>query len=583
MPWKFKTSIPAGADLQQIYERRVSEGNAFFRSERARQVAAQNFRNARIPTLLPSFSGGAPLGSRGFTEVLRDLRMTVALYRQTLRSYRRSLLSLRAETNAALLDIQREVSSLSSLVLAEEFRHFEDYEIVHVNNFSKREDMLASDPTFKVDPKTNITFPARQFIGESFRDGITLPERYRVEILPNSSYVVRESSSAGDSHRAIVETPAKYAILPDKHFRYVIIKRDYDETGRLYSDTGVNLKLSFEFGTPQLINLLELRPLGQRAFTVEQIAGVNDRGEEIIRVPQATRAGEDMNLHFAPMRVKRVTLTLRQDAPVARGAFQIENPGVTVLNEYFSSLGFTNQIPNPTEEVQGRVYDFSLKQIHFYNIAYDSLGFFESSPLEVVDAVGLGMHLDAWKAGVTNEYGDTVADLPILAEPYVAFGSEVIPVPSGQTRESEALALVGDEARLRFFPDLQNLSFEVFKGTTSLVLGTDYLVSLDGGNTWISSFPTGPAARKLEAKARAFSCLVKLVDARYADKYWVRYKLLPNQLLAPGSGTRLSHGKLVMREPVSGSVRGIIVLRSENHEGYTTPVVRHYVLKVDTL
>lgn len=123
----------------------------------------------------------------------------------------------------------------------------------------------------------------------------------------------------------------------------------------------------------------------------------------------------------------------------------------------------------------------------------------------------------------------------------------------------------------------------VYKHQTLLAIGTDYELSIDGGATWLTELPTGIAATDARRDALAGNCRIKLLSPDYNAQYWVDYNVQRNQALSSDKTIKLRNGRIVFdkyyRNHV-GSLTSVIIIRSDNDNRYTTPVLRSYNLKI---
>ncbi len=123
----------------------------------------------------------------------------------------------------------------------------------------------------------------------------------------------------------------------------------------------------------------------------------------------------------------------------------------------------------------------------------------------------------------------------------------------------------------------------VYKHQTLLTLGTEYHLSIDGGATWLTELPAGTAATSAKRDALAGNCRVKLIDPDYNSQYWVDYNVQRNQALSSDKTIKLRNGRIVFDKVYKdhvGSLTSVIIIRSDNDNRYTTPVLRSYNLKI---
>jgi len=134
-----------------------------------------------------------------------------------------------------------------------------------------------------------------------------------------------------------------------------------------------------------------------------------------------------------------------------------------------------------------------------------------------------------------------------------------------------------------YFRGDQEAPLTVYRENDTLVVGVDYEVSLNGGSTWHSTWPTGDEFTKAVTSARAGDFRVRILSPDYAKLYWVEYRIARNQALGSGSGVSLRNGKVVFDRVMLGTkgwVNTMFVLRAQNDNPYISPILLSYFLKL---
>jgi hypothetical protein len=130
---------------------------------------------------------------------------------------------------------------------------------------------------------------------------------------------------------------------------------------------------------------------------------------------------------------------------------------------------------------------------------------------------------------------------------------------------------------------LQNDPISVYREDTLLSIGTDYLISIDGKETWLDHWPVGLEYFKAARRACAGRFFIKLVDPQHDKVYWSQYRPEKNQLLSKTGLIRLRNGSVVFAPELGntkGTISTVIVQRSENDNPYITSLIQFYSLKV---
>lgn len=120
--------------------------------------------------------------------------------------------------------------------------------------------------------------------------------------------------------------------------------------------------------------------------------------------------------------------------------------------------------------------------------------------------------------------------------------------------------------------------FEVYQNTNLLSVGTDYKYSLDGGETWLSSFNVSGTLNKYLRRPLAGDFRIRLLG-NTTGIYWCSYRRAPDQLLSSEGKVELSSGVLTAHLEMA-KLFPIVVLRSNSEDPYLTDLVTDYSLRV---
>ena len=127
------------------------------------------------------------------------------------------------------------------------------------------------------------------------------------------------------------------------------------------------------------------------------------------------------------------------------------------------------------------------------------------------------------------------------------------------------------------------LNVEVFEGTTKLVIGSDYLISLDNGSTWLSYLPHDQETNRLIRKATAGDFLIKVHNLDLTKKYIARYFVLPKQFLSKNKNIKLVNGIIEIDEPLAsneGVISSIFIMRNGFGNRYLSPIISEYTINL---
>ena len=698
MPIEVKKSFSSNEFIQKAAERRAADEAHTQYSESEIQKRAKSVRSLRASTpVAPPVAPGQVFNSVTWANYVRDAKMSMGVIASTSESLGEEI-GFSSRRNFALLDdLQREVQALDAYVTEEEIKINGRYSQVHYNSWIRPKDsgLAYSDTDWLVDYKTGLPFQADHIADIIPGTGMTLPLKHEVKIPIVRATLVGEETDVGDTKSPIVSNDPKNLLRKDRVFRHVIIRRDHDKTSRKYNHTPSTMTLLLEFASTQLVNMLNVRPLGHSSVYVEDISYINESGEEVALTEYELPNEVELNVLFEPIRTRFLKVRFRQYAPVARQHFDAADIRVRELNKLLRGAGFSQLLTEKPEEIMGRVYDFSLESVRCSLRSYENLGVYRSQPMPISAPMGIS-YTDKVESIVIQDdsrsYGTKsfLAEGEVLLERYLGVDlhwseggrafRDLIPVPDSRAVQREFMPIVSGECQAKLFPDLTwsitknhvssvtyatgsmtitfaeghgysrtvmakntdrlvlnagpgdqaagfNISsvcwyvvdedtlivvpsvlplnpgtlgktkivpyvfleeqqpdpISVYAEETLLAFGTDYLISLDRGATWISQWPRDARWHTLKSVAQAGKFKVKILNPDSSKLYWTQYKPLRNQQLSKRPGVNLKQGRVVFDKrfvDTSGTMSTVIVSRADSVNPYLTPVLLSYFLRV---
>jgi len=602
MPFELKTPTARSRAQDTALRRRVQDEPS--RQFTGREIDQRLNAQARRPVFLtePVTAPGAVIESHSWREFLKDSRMYASLLAEETDIIETEIRQAAKTFFSTLDDLQREVYGLDALINEDEVRGYTGFNNIHFNKWIRSQDQpLDYDGGgWLVDFKTKSTFLPSNIAEVIPGVGLGLPVRALSKSLVQNISLLKEETEYGDTRSPIVSGNPMDLLDPTRVFRHIVVRREFDNTSRSYQQESSTMALLIELSGRQLINYLSVRPLGHSPVEIQSLSYYDEDGTEQSLPFDPGRPGLFTTLLFEPVRTRFIKLKFVQHSPVAKTQVYSEDPRIREINTILRGQGFSQLLSENPETVQGRVYDFSLQEVEVGLREYTSLGIYRSGKIDIKSPVGIELHsnvsavtIDGATVGESDQpmpEGSTNPEMYLGIDMQLAGVSVIdalVPVPHHSTQENERIALIGQDGYLRFIPDVSDPakpSFVLYMNDTTLFVGTDYHISLDGGSTWLTSWATAStvlAAR--EPFLLAGEAMVRILDLDRSAFYHARYTPFAQQSVIAGGAITLMGGRLSVSSAFLGTVgtiQVVTVIRSVSHNPYLTPVVDSYLLKV---
>lgn len=473
MPIQVKEAFDTGKYVRAAAERRAldEEHVQFSQAEAQRRTKAVLALRGLEPAF-PPLNPGAPLDARAWGDYIRDAKMQISAAASTGEGLEEEI-KLNSRKNFAILDdLQREAQALDAYATEEEVKINGRYSQVHYNSFVRGRDagLPYDDQNWLVDYKTGLPFQADNIADVIPGTGTTLPLRQEVQIPIIDVTLVGEETDVGDTTKPIVSNNPNNLLRDDRVFRHVVIRTDHDKTSRKYNHTPSYCTLLLEFASIQLVNMLNVRPLGHSTVYVESITYLNEAGEEVELTEVELDNEVELTVLFEPVRTKYMKVKFRQYAPVTRTHYNTTDLRVRELNKVLRGAGWSQLLTETGTDIQGRVYDFSLESVRCALRQYENLGVFRSLPIETTGPIGCSFDDIVETIQISNEqktYGTTffLNEGEVLLERYLGIDLktpeggralyDLVPIPDARRAQREFLPLFNDEAQVKLFPDMR--------------------------------------------------------------------------------------------------------------------------------
>lgn len=468
MPIENKSFSEDSFTREAALRRAVDEKHVqFSQAEAEKRASVILDLKSRVPTFPPIIPGGL-LEPKSISEYLKDSKMQVSILASSVAKLEEEIKSESLKQNALADDLQREAQAISTSILEEEIKTKKNLNKVHFNSFTRQEDSALpySDKKWLVDPKTGLTFEQSELCNLIESAGITLPLITKATRFPKQYHLVKEETDMGSSGVPL-ESSSLIDFANGTPFRHVVLQKDFDETTRVFKNAPCRCTLLIEYSALEVLNWIEIVPSGSSVFNLEELSYINEVGETVILSSVVIPSPINLSLIFEPVRTKFLKIKLVQTGVVKRGAIESSSKKGKVINELLDGAGFV-QKPNFSLEVEeGRVYDFSIRQIFTGISIYRNKGLFRSSDIDVRNLVSVKVDKFIENINVFNylDYSSSLLNTnEAFAETYLGVSLrtfrtgnasyELVPVPDSKAVQKELLPLRNETAALKLFPDL---------------------------------------------------------------------------------------------------------------------------------
>ena len=133
------------------------------------------------------------------------------------------------------------------------------------------------------------------------------------------------------------------------------------------------------------------------------------------------------------------------------------------------------------------------------------------------------------------------------------------------------------------FVDVQDDPIIVNCENDTLTFGDDYLISIDGGVSFLRTWPRGSEYIKALKLARSGRAIIKIKNPSLDKLYWVEYRPKKTQYLGKTNLVKMVNGRVVFDELLRdtvGDFTTVIVSRADTNNPYLSHLIQFYALKV---
>jgi hypothetical protein len=470
MPLDVKPRKNNFSALERAARKRARDYENESLTKREEDVRTATFLSRTNYAFKPGQAVNQPTSSNHYREFMRDSRFFVALNNIELNDLEKDTDSFLRRSLNAIQRIQKDTDALDASILEEEIRFYKDYDQVHYNGFIRERDMPLSQQSkqWMIDLRTESSFERHQLLNLIPSTGLTLPVSNKLRIPILNAHLVGEETDVGDTKKPIIEGDVRDVFLPDKVFRWVIIRREHDKTTRKYKHDTSYVTILLDLPGIQLVNWLEAIPAAASSLLIDGISYLDEANEEVSLSTLQVDSRGGLIFLFEPIRARRIKIRFAQYAPVVKLGRDHEVLEIKELNKLLDGLDWVSRFDQDSEYIEGRVFDFSIRDIQVGLNTYLPTGIFRSKDVHVANIASAIVTDAIEEVPITTSdisgVPDTLPDVEAFSEYYLGMDiqnkqgkrllKDLIPIPDTYPIQTEFLPLVGSDGRLKLMPDL---------------------------------------------------------------------------------------------------------------------------------
>lgn len=547
MPVRFKQRTDHLGALGRAARARVQDEPHVNLSEDQVKARVNKFLRADNRQLLPGHKAGGVLRSGFQREFVKDIKFFSNWNALSVNGLQKDLRRAVRQVQGRLRDIEQDARGIGAYVTEEEIKRNQHWSFVHHNEFVRREDLGlgADDQRLMVDYKTGGTFLPEHIVRVQPGSGAMLPLTHRQQVPVVDIQLVGEKTDVGDSRQPLISNDPRNILIPDKLFRHVIVRREHDSSGRRYKRSSSRCTLLLELAGQQLFNHLQVSPASHVPMQVSRISYLNEAAELVDLEFEALDLQGVLHLFIEPIRARYLEVELRVHAAVTKDRINTRAQLAKVLNRYIQGLDWHSRLPEDQEELDGRVLDFSIRDLQVGLNTYSGVGIFRSQDQRVPGIRSVSTSLAVDFINVSEDSMDYSTSLgadqyDALVETYLGLKcvdkqknvvfDGLVPMPDGRELQREYLVFSGNEARAKLFPDmlytLRKREITSTEGDTNpfMLITTEHRHGIDEGERFTI---LGPVGHALVGVHRAVSVTARTIRIEVQD-WGLRYRVTPN-------------------------------------------------------
>lgn len=508
-------------------------------------------------------------------------------------------------------DIDASINTISNSINSLELERLsQDYNRISYNTFGSHSTaMLPFDSEFAAllykDPRSGLGITTRCSQNTTM-EALTLPTMNLV-VIPITEIQLLEgaATTASDLDVNPVDNSLNNILIDGDGLAWFngVLKIDTDFAANPITPPDyVQFTINISLGTNKAFNTLTISPVIDRGFELSSIQVLDPTGSYVELLDEAAAIDHRTQLVFNEVIGSELKLLFKQYSYTTISDFTSSD--VDITTEYIKSVTSQTTLQNivigvagsETTYNRGYLYCLALDFIEVGRQTYSSRGIFVSTPVDT-DAPVTDILLASSEIIPISDANLIQGSIEYYAAKYdyvngVLVRSNIVPIRHGSDEvENELLMLSSGKGDLRFFPDYNSII--VKRNGTTLILGTDYELSVDSG---VTSYDNLVDLGTAIIASKRPTLTVVITDPLLTDIYTVDYTI---ELINPNFNTAIfldtdeifavtSNGLAIIKKPWlpidTCKLFLIVIMRSFSvSNNRDTPVLNDYTLSIREL
>ena len=441
MMYRIRQGISAG-NMTEVLQSRFPDDTPTIQDLKIRNLT-------RTPLSLdPPMEEGRIMRGLGTSEYMRDVQMFSFALNTQAEQLEYAVDQMVAEQNGFLADVLATAEYAKDLMAEVQIQVQENYTSVSSNSFGLPED-LAVGPHLEADPKNGWNYKINKNIKPVRGIGLTQPLRSIHEVSVEDVYI---DTSLSDREFVLENDSPNNLLLPNTLFHQIVgISEESDSY--IHRKNKCELVIGFKLEHVQDVNIMDIKGLSSVAFRVTKLEykDLDDNWTEIAIEDFAVLSNK--RVIFPVVTAKALRVTFEQTASERRLFVFGKEP----VNELLENQEFSYRLDEEIIEIQGAIFDFSMREVRFHLASYFPDGFYQAPEVPVMDAYGVSIK-DTWTGdGYVEKWLYTY-----LEDENAVVNDGFIPLPDSNYLQREVLFPEAGVCKVKLFPQ-QDAALQKFR------------------------------------------------------------------------------------------------------------------------
>ena len=358
---------------------------------------------------------------------------------------------------------------------------------------------------------------------------------------------------------------------PKMVWNYIVGVRDFNEDGQIQKHESAKLVLIVNTDGFNEANHLYIE--SGSCLPIEFIEGNLEYWDgsswNLVGSPKELSLFNRKFVSFDTVYTNKFRLTFNQKSYIDLENIKNTEMDEELIKEFINSSFLDANIQEESSEFK-RIYDLSLRELTISHKQNSGLGFYNDFNKVYVSGM-LSCYLDfSYLREDNNSYVEKYLKLDLYGgSDYEAIENKsnsntkrielIIPIPSNNYIETELLVLKNSEAKINLFPKTDLNAITVYKDNVALTVGSDYLISLDGGVSYSETVSSN-------TKPYAGNFYIKILNKTFSE-YKVSYELNDSIYFIENNDLVIQNGKVVFKNKLKkakGFIEALFIIRNKN-------------------